>query len=56
MAGFLAEDESNCRFISQLEGAIPQLVLMGLTDNEVVVEQACKVIGARRPPTTSACT
>ena len=46
-AGSLAEDESNCRFISQLEGAIPQLVLMVLTDNEIVVEQACKVIGAR---------
>ena len=39
------EDESNCRFIAALEGAIPQLILMGLTDDEVVVEQACKVIG-----------
>ena len=46
------EEESNCRFISQMEGAIPQLVLMGLTDNEVVVQQACKVIGA---PSTLPC-
>lgn len=29
----------------QLEGAIPQIVLMGLSDSDVVVGQACRLIG-----------
>ena len=44
-AGRIAEDPANCAAIAQEEGAIQQLILMALSDNEVVVEQACKVIG-----------
>lgn len=29
----------------QLEGAIPLIVLMGLSDSDVVVGQACQLIG-----------
>ena len=36
-----------CRAPACLQvGAIQQLILMALSDNEVVVEQACKTIGA----------
>ena len=45
-AGRIAEDPANCAAIAQEVGAIQQLILMALSDNEVVVEQACKVIGA----------
>ena len=38
-------EESNCQYVASLPSAIPQLVLMGLIDNELVVEPACKVIG-----------
>ena len=45
-AGSIAEDPFNCEVISHEEGAIQQLILMALSDNEIVVEQACKTIGA----------
>lgn len=35
----------NCAIIAREVGAIQQLILMALSENEVVVEQACKVIG-----------
>ncbi len=44
-AGSIAEDPFNCEVISHEEGAVQQLILMALSDNEVVVEQACKTIG-----------
>lgn len=44
-AGKIAEDPLNCAIIAREVGAIQQLILMALSDNEVVVEQACKVIG-----------
>ena len=44
--GEMMTEESNCQYVAQLPSAIPQLVLMGLSDNELVVEPACKVIGA----------
>lgn len=47
-AGRIAEDPLNCAIIAREVGAIQQLILMALSDNEVVVEQACKVIG--EPP------
>jgi hypothetical protein len=31
----------------QLDGAIQQIVLMGLSESDVVVGQACRLIGAR---------
>ncbi|KAL0020138.1 hypothetical protein WJX77_006173 [Trebouxia sp. C0004] len=43
--GSIAEDPFNCEVISHEEGAVQQLILMALSDNEVVVEQACKTIG-----------
>ena len=46
VAGELMAEESNCQYVAALPSAIPQLVLMGLIDNELVVEPACKVIGA----------
>ena len=47
-AGSIAEDPFNCEVISHEEGAVQQLILMALSDNEVVVEQACKTIGGSR--------
>ena len=44
-AGRIAEDPLNCAIIAREVGAIQQLILMALSENEVVVEQACKVIG-----------
>ena len=35
-----------CAEIVREVGAIQQLILMALSENEVVVEQACKTIGA----------
>ena len=48
-AGKIAEDPAACAEIVREVGAIQQLILMALSENEVVVEQACKTIGA--PPT-----
>ena len=44
-AGSIAEDPLNCEVISREEGAVQQLIPMALSDNEIVVEQACKTIG-----------
>jgi hypothetical protein len=44
-AGKIAEDPLNCAIIAREVGAIHQLILMALSENEVVVEQACKTIG-----------
>ena len=44
-AGKIAEDPVNCAVIAREVGAIQQLILMALSENEVVVEQACKTIG-----------
>ena len=44
-AGRIAEDRLNCELISKEEAAVQQLVLMALSENEVVVRQACKTIG-----------
>lgn len=43
--GKIAEDPANCAAITREVGAIQQLILMALSENEVVVEQACKTIG-----------
>ena len=43
--GSIAEDPLNCEVISREEGAVQQLIPMALSDNEIVVEQACKTIG-----------
>ena len=43
-AGRIAEDSLNCAMISKESGAVQQLILMALSDNEVVVEQACKTL------------
>ncbi|KAK9820032.1 hypothetical protein WJX72_005289 [[Myrmecia] bisecta] len=43
--GRIAEDPLNCEAISREVGAIQQLILMALSEDEVVVEQACKAIG-----------
>lgn len=42
--GRIAEDPLNCATISKESGAVQQLILMALSDNEVVVEQACKTL------------
>ena len=39
-----------CGAIAREVGAIQQLILMALSDNEVVVQQACKTISAGAPP------
>lgn len=44
----MVEDEdSNCAYLASLDGAIQQVIIMGLSDDDVVVEQACKIIGNR---------
>ena len=43
--GRIAEDRTNCELIAKEEAAIQQLVLMALSENQVVVKQACKTIG-----------
>ncbi len=48
-AGKIAEDPAACAEIVREVGAIQQLILMALSENEVVVEQACKTIAARHP-------
>ena len=48
--GRIAEDPLNCAIIAREVGAIQQLILMALSENEVVVEQACKVIGEEPLP------
>ncbi|KAK9861855.1 hypothetical protein WJX84_002096 [Apatococcus fuscideae] len=42
--GRIAEDPLNCATISKESGAVQQLILMALSDNEIVVEQACKTL------------
>lgn len=49
-AGRIAEDASSCAIIAREVGAIQQLILMALSDNEVVVQQACKILGAHHHP------
>lgn len=44
-AGKVAEDPAACGAIAREVGAIQQLILMALSENEVVVQQACKTIG-----------
>jgi hypothetical protein len=43
--GRIAEDRGNCELIAKEEVAVQQLVLMALSENPVVVKQACKTIG-----------
>ncbi len=43
-----------CAAIAREVGAIQQLILMALSENEVVVQQACKTIGAK-PNHSSSC-
>ena len=45
LPGRIAEDRTNCELIAKEEAAIQQLVLMALSENPVVVGQACKTIG-----------
>ena len=45
LTGRIAEDRANCELISKEEAAVQQLVLMVLSENPVVVRQACKTIG-----------
>lgn len=47
--GRIAEDRTNCELIAKEEAAIQQLVLMALSENQVVVKQACKTIGEAGP-------
>lgn len=47
-AGRLAEDRANCELIAKEEIAVQQLVLMALSENPMVVVQACKTIGGVR--------
>lgn len=44
-AGKIAEDPAACSAIVREVGAIQQLILMALSENEVVVQQACKTLG-----------
>ena len=51
--GRIAEDRANCDLIAKEEAAIQQLVLMALSENPIVVGQACKTMGeqgANPPP------
>ena len=43
--GKIAEDPAACSAIVREVGAIQQLILMALSENEVVVQQACKTMG-----------
>ncbi|BDA47659.1 probable calcium-independent phospholipase A2-gamma at C-terminar half [Coccomyxa sp. Obi] len=43
--GKIAEDPTACSAIVREVGAIQQLILMALSENEVVVQQACKTLG-----------
>jgi hypothetical protein len=45
VTGRIAEDRANCELIAKEEVAVQQLVLMALSENPVVVKQACKTIG-----------
>ena len=44
-AGRIAEDAASCAIIAREVGAVQQLILMALSDSEVVVQQACKILG-----------
>ena len=46
-AGKIAEDAVSCAIIAREVGAVQQLILMALSDSEVVVQQACKILGAQ---------
>lgn len=46
LPGRIAEDRAACELIAKEEVAIQQLVLMALSENGVVVRQACKTLGA----------
>ena len=52
-AGRIAEDAASCAIIAREVGAIQQLILMALSDNEVVVQQACKILGGLQYPSSS---
>lgn len=51
--GRIAEDAASCAIIAREVGAIQQLILMALSDNEVVVQQACKILGGLQYPLSS---
>ncbi|GLI68627.1 hypothetical protein VaNZ11_013105, partial [Volvox africanus] len=44
--GRIAEDRANCELMDREETAIQQLVLMALSEQPVVAEQACRTLGA----------
>eukprot|EP00798_Chlamydomonas_sp_ICE-L_P003408 gene3409-13452_t len=44
-AGKIVEDRSYCELLSREDIAIQQLVLLALSEDSVVVQQACKTIG-----------
>ena len=39
--------------LRERSGAVQQLILMALSDNEVVVQQACKILGGLQYPSSS---
>ncbi|KAJ9510144.1 hypothetical protein QJQ45_015630, partial [Haematococcus lacustris] len=43
--GRIAEEPESCKLIAKEEVAVQQLLLMALSDNGVVVRQACKTLG-----------
>ena len=47
--GRIAEDRANCDLIAKEEAALQQLVLMALSENPIVVGQACKTMSERPP-------
>ena len=49
-AGKIAEDAASCAIIAREVGAVQQLILMALSDSEIVVQQACKILGAQPLP------
>ncbi|KXZ56156.1 hypothetical protein GPECTOR_1g133 [Gonium pectorale] len=44
--GRISEDRANCELMAREETAIQQLVLMALSEQPVVAEQACRTLGA----------
>lgn len=46
LPGRISEDRSNCELIAKEETALQQLVLMALSEQAVVAEQACRTLGA----------
>lgn len=45
-AAKVAEDAAQCASMAKEVGALQQLLLMAICDDDTVVEQACKTIGA----------